>query len=75
MVATHANSTDSEVAQLAERCLLRSTDPASMGFSQQMMGHYLVDLRADSNDDEALYQLATAIHSAANNLRPPRSEV
>nr|CDS21207.1 leucine rich repeat serine:threonine protein [Echinococcus granulosus] len=75
VVATHADATtSSEVSDLAERCFIRCTDPASMGLSQQIVGHFLVDSRYSTSDNynrEALYHLVTAIHHSANYLRPP----
>uniref|UniRef100_A0A158RE58 non-specific serine/threonine protein kinase n=1 Tax=Hydatigena taeniaeformis TaxID=6205 RepID=A0A158RE58_HYDTA len=75
VVATHAETVTSlEVSELAERCFIRCTDPASMGLSQQIVGHFLVDScynGADNTNREAFYNLATAIHHAANHLRPP----
>ncbi|KAL5961249.1 Leucine-rich repeat serine/threonine-protein kinase 1, partial [Taenia solium] len=75
LVATHADAaTSSEASDLAERCFIRCTDPASMGLSQQIVGHFLVDSRyncIDTSSREGFCHLATAIHHAANYLRPP----
>ncbi|KAL5106948.1 hypothetical protein TcWFU_006710 [Taenia crassiceps] len=75
VVGTHADAaTSSEASDLAERCFIRCTDPASMGLSQQIVGHFLVNSRyncTDTSSREAFYHLATAIHHAANYLRPP----
>ncbi|KAM7533897.1 hypothetical protein Aperf_G00000117352 [Anoplocephala perfoliata] len=76
LVTTHndlPSSTTSGVSDIIGRCFLRSLDPSAMGFSQQIVGHFQVnpiDLSSNSNLD-AINRIATAIHSAANSLRPP----
>lgn len=76
LVTTHNDlppSIASGVSDIIDRCFLRSADPSAMGFSQQIVGHFQVnptDL-SDKNNLDAIFQIATAIHSAANFLRPP----
>uniref|UniRef100_A0A5K3G062 COR domain-containing protein n=1 Tax=Mesocestoides corti TaxID=53468 RepID=A0A5K3G062_MESCO len=58
--------TMNEISDLVGRCFFRFSDPVAMGIPQFLRAHFILDCR----DEQAVLPVLTAIHKAANFLKP-----